>query len=343
MVSLLILLFIYSILFSSLYFYISCTIQKGYYQDDFILDLNEEPQKFLPIMNKGTWSRIKAVRDPIEEIINKALETNTTTTDNNNNDTIQIINLGCGLDSLHFYLKNKFSSSNTTTTKIKSLELDYKDICKRKVTRIKKSDKIKQILNLDTQNNIIKNQRIITSDYKLIDCELSYTNFENLTKILGYEFSEFNSTSKTIVVAECLFSYMETEDIECILGLINKLYPNTILIYYDLINPNDDFGKMLLTNLKHRDIRVPGLMAYPSLESHIERNSKLGFSSTNITSMNEYFTKHISNEEKAKVSKLEFIDEIEEFILLQKHACICYASNNSENKIEEYEFSKKFN
>ena len=94
---------------------------KGYYKDQYILEFEHKKshKTFIPLINRGTWTRVYAIRSMIEKVVN-----------NMNGKGINIINLGAGLDSLYFIMNEKFSN-------IKYYELDYEDICYKKVFKNK--------------------------------------------------------------------------------------------------------------------------------------------------------------------------------------------------------------
>ncbi|CAG8556377.1 4789_t:CDS:1, partial [Racocetra fulgida] len=45
----------------------------------------------------------------------------------------------------------------------------------------------------------------------------------------------------------------------------------TMFIVYEQILPNDAFGSIMLQNLKHRNIELRGIHAYPDLKSQKDR------------------------------------------------------------------------
>ena len=275
-------------------------------------------------------SRVLAIRNQIEFIIESNIK-------KNEQNSIQVLNLGCGMDSLYFYLKEKYPTIN-----LKLLEIDYHDITKKKVKFIQTSKKLSEkLIDFDDKSISECKKKLITKDYIILDCDLTQGNkVQNCIKE-----SNLDSNILTIVIAECFFCYLSSEEVNDLLSILNKNFNNSILLYYDLINPNDDFGKMMIKNLKNfRGIILPGYKDCPDEKSHIKRISDNGFiNKSNCIEMLKYFNEILSEEIKKKVNKLELIDELEEWNLLQKHSCIGYAIKVNKIGVDyDYDFLDQF-
>ena len=71
---------------------------------------------------------------------------------------------------------------------------------------------------------------------------------------------------------------------------------------------------------------LPGLHAYPTLDSHHVRYAEAGFSSYSGCTMREFFN-NLPESEQTRIKKLEIFDEIEEWELMGDHYCITWAWN----------------
>ena len=86
-------------------------------------------------------------------------------------------------------------------------------------------------------------------------------------------------------------------------------------------------------NLMQRGIRIPGLSQVPDTKLQVERLITSGFSEAKVVDMLQYYRKIVDKFEKSRIEKLEFLDELEEFNLLQKHSCFgCAFKINSDDK-----------
>lgn len=244
------------------------------------------------------------------------------------------------MDSLHFHLKDIFPESDFIT-----LELDYSDIVKQKIKFITESkvlsscfpelqdpEKTKDVVTTDKKN-------FFTQNYYLMECDLA-----NQTKITScMKAAGLVKDNLTIIIGECLFCYMSNKETENLLSIFTSEFENCFCIYYDLISPNDDFGKMMIKNLKdYRGIILPAYKECPDEKAHEERMKKAGFTSINhCVDMLKYFNSFIDTKIKNGVNHLEFVDELEEWNLLQKHSCLGIAIKKSLDQ-ETFEFLNKY-
>lgn len=105
----------------------------------------------------------------------------------------------------------------------------------------------------------------ITGDYKLIgadcrDSEVLNTLLENVDKSLP-----------TLVLTECLLVYMKSNDSEIILKWLSDTFPSISVLNYEMINPTDPFGKMMISNLEARGCNLLGYESFPTCESQADR------------------------------------------------------------------------
>mmetsp|Transcript_16142 Transcript_16142/g.16746 ORF Transcript_16142/g.16746 Transcript_16142/m.16746 type:complete len:326 (+) Transcript_16142:40-1017(+) len=281
-------------------------IEKGYFIDPYQLEFisQQNKQKYLPIINKGVWSRVQAIRSQVEYLIK-----------NNSNNKTQIINLGCGMDSLHFHLRNIFPGSHFST-----LELDYSEITKQKIKFIQSSQLLSGFFSEKDIEVSSDKKNFLSSNYKLLDCDLSIKE-----KVLScLKQAEFEKENLTVILAECFLCYLSTEDIQSLLKMFTAEYSNCVIIYYDLIHPSDEFGKVMIKNLRdYRGIILPSYLECPDEKAQIDRLVSCGFTQGNVcVDMLNYFNLLIDEELKKKINHLELMDEMEEWNLLQKHSCI---------------------
>ena len=287
---------------------ISCVI-NNYYKDPFILYMEpgNNHKKFLPLINRGTYCRVYAINSKLHEIINnfKKLE-------EYKESKINIIILGSGFDTTYFNLMSEGYNN------IDVYEYDYKDIIDKKLKYISKS---KQLLEIIKQNK---------NNYHLINCDITNKKLfsESLNNIKTGE------NDLTIIICECLLVYIEEsitlEMLSCIIEKFNNIY----LLEYDLIGPDDPFGKEMIDNLKTRDIYLKGFNDVKNINDQINRLKKVNFEDINIVDMYHIYFKVLPIEDRKRIERLELMDEFEELNLLQKHACFGFASKCKNDKLK---------
>ena len=98
---------------------------------------------------------------------------------------------------------------------------------------------------------------------------------------------------------------------------------------YDMINPDDSFGKMMALNLRDAGFHVPGFKDFPSLESQEARFCAAAeWRASASCTMARAHDLVLSAEERAAADKIERLDELEEWELLMMHYCITIATND---------------
>ena len=63
----------------------------------------------------------------------------------------------------------------------------------------------------------------------------------------------------TLVLTECLLVYMSAADSDSILTWVSGAFPNVALVNYEMINPDDKFGQMMVDNLEQRGCCLLGI------------------------------------------------------------------------------------
>ena len=287
---------------------ISCVL-NNYYKDPFILYMEpgSNHKKFLPLINRGTYCRVFAINSKLHELINNFQKLSEF-----KDSKIHIIILGSGFDTTYFNLMLEGYSN------IEVYEYDYKEIIDKKLKLISKSKELINIINKNKNN------------YHLINCDI--TNKKLFEESLNNIKSADNDL--TIVICECLLVYIEEKiTIEMISCLTNK-FNNLYLLEYDLIGPDDPFGKEMVDNLKLRDIYLKGFNDVKNINDQINRLKKLNFEDINIVDMYHVYFKLLPLEERKRIEKLELMDEFEELNLLQRHACFGFASKCKNDKFK---------
>lgn len=107
----------------------------------------------------------------------------------------------------------------------------------------------------------------------------------------------------------------------------NSFPSSSTVLHHNNIDP---FSQMMIQNLHEYGILLKSLDVYPNMTSQMERYKNLGWSSSEYPiqtiTMKEAFEALISSEEKARISKLELLDELEEWNLLCSHYYFLLAS-----------------
>ncbi|CED83439.1 Carboxymethyl transferase [Phaffia rhodozyma] len=200
----------------------------------------------------------------------------------------QIISLGAGSDTRFWRLQ---SDPVLKSSIHKYIELDFPEITRQKAGFIRKSKALS-----DPLGPIESIKLILSSDI-------------------------FDPSKPTLWIAECLLVYLDSVVSERTVEWFPKVCTGWVGgIVYEMFGLDDSFGKVLVSNLKSRQISLLSSHLYPTRSSQPDRFTSNGYSSgAGVQDINEIRQIIISTEEKARTSRLECLDEVEEMELLFKH------------------------
>ena len=277
---------------------------KNYFKDPFIMEMEktQEHKLFLPLINRGTFCRVFSINSLIYKIIeNIPKEQN-----------INFLVLGSGFDTLYFNLMSQKHNNITF------LEFDYQTIINKKKKIIEKSKLLKDI---------------ISDNYHLLSCDI--TNNSQFKKSIESTISKEKLEDLTIVICECLLVYIDRENTIDMLLTLKNLFPNLIVLEYDLIGAKDAFGREMIDNLKMGNIELKGYEEVPDIKSQIERLKESKLEQVEIVDLLFVYNKMLPKNERRRIDLLEMMDEFEEFNLLQQHACFGYGLAFKDNKFDK--------
>lgn len=175
---------------------------------------------------------------------------------------------------------------------------------------------------------------LISDKYNLLSCDIS--NVQQFSSLLEQNVENLKFNDLTIIIAECLLVYIDKDKTIELLKYINSKFENVIFLGYDLINSNDNFGKEMIINLRDRNISIP---SYEKIITNKDQEARLiqsGFINALSVDMLTYYNEFISLEDRKKIESIEYLDEFEEFNLLQKHCCFLIGEKLTNDKIQSY-------
>ncbi|CUM67858.1 uncharacterized protein PRCAT00005567001 [Priceomyces carsonii] len=265
-----------------------------------------------PAINRGYWIRMESIKQIIMKIIDK-----------NPNEKVHIINLGCGFDPLPFQLLSKFKKRNKS---ICFIDIDYPELVKNKLSMIKDSPEILNLIDKESVDQDFKTTSILlsTDAYKLVGCDLKNKQLyaELLSTLVG------NDDGIKIFVAEVSLAYMKPEFANPIIECSSKL-SNSNFIILEQILPNgkyDAFAQKMLYHFNHLRSPLQCVETYPLKKDEIRRFRNF-YPFVEAKNLFENWCLLIDDKMKEKVDGVEPFDEWEEFITFCQHYIIVHASN----------------
>uniref|UniRef100_A0A1I8BNB3 Leucine carboxyl methyltransferase 1 n=1 Tax=Meloidogyne hapla TaxID=6305 RepID=A0A1I8BNB3_MELHA len=254
-------------------------VQQRYYTDNFIgafiycADHHRDPE-----ILRGYWARTAAITSLVSQFIK------------NSGPTAQIVSLGAGFDTLYWRLKESGQSFN------KFVEFDFSSVTSKKIRQIQRSKNVNLCGYFSKPPVENQHSDLHCGDYHLIGADLrQIREFEQKLAT-----AELDNSKPTLIIAECLFVYMDLEHSYNLIEELTKYFKTLALINYEQVNMNDNFSKVMLDNLNNRGIHLPGLAVCESLLT-----------------------------QKQRIEKLEPLDERELLTQLLEHYCLIYAFKDS--------------
>ncbi|KMZ87174.1 leucine carboxyl methyltransferase [Plasmodium vivax Brazil I] len=303
-------------------------VNLGYYSDPFLKYFVKRIEKRSPLINRGYYARVAAVRQYIE-LFFKSLE---------EEEPVQVVNIGAGLDTTFFWISEQ--RKNATY-----YEMDFHELLREKANIINRVDELRGFLKGADQGDVASKPEaegkpgeenkpgvgadlINCANYKMLSFDLNHSSLleKHLTSY-GFDFS-----IPTLFICECVLIYLEISSSDSLIQTLAGLMRSTsCMLVYEQVNPNTAFGKVMISNFSQRGIELKSIFKYDSLEKQLCRFKSLGWSHVYISDMNEIYDYHLNRDEKKKIEKIEMFDEFEEWRLLQNHYFILVAFSPSED------------
>ena len=188
-------------------------------------------------MNRGYWSRVKAVQKTIEWFLNLEME---------EGKRKQVVNLGAGYDTTFFRLLGEGKLKN-----IHWVEMDFPEVVGKKKNILTRSPVMKELFQKqgveirEGMGGGGENGGIV---YSILNADL-----RSLEGGLGKELEGGLDVSlPTLFLSECVLAYLDAGDGTKIIKWAGETFKNSYFVTYEQILPDDSFGKMMVHNLHNR-------------------------------------------------------------------------------------------
>lgn len=80
-----------------------------------------------------------------------------------------------------------------------------------------------------------------------------------------------NPKRPTLFYAECVLSYIDADRVDELLKFINKEFSFAYFFDYEMYDPNDRFGQMMVRNFNMMGCPLVGIYKYPNLKDQSMR------------------------------------------------------------------------
>jgi len=109
-------------------------------------------------------------------------------------------------------------------------------------------------------------------------------------------------------------------------------YQNIHLLNWEMMKLNDKFGQVMIRNFEQRGCDLLGIQEYPDVPALIKRFEALGYQNNEVYDMLTVYDKYINKDEKTRIEKIEWLDELEEWNLIQRHYYLALCSKISDTQ-----------
>ncbi|EUD69528.1 hypothetical protein C922_00391 [Plasmodium inui San Antonio 1] len=291
-------------------------VNQGYYLDPFLKYFVKRIEKRSPLINRGYYARVAAVRQYIDLFFKSQKE----------EEPVQVVNIGAGLDTTFFWISEQRKN-------VIYYEMDFHEVLREKANIIKRIDELRGFLKGADQGDLeskpdVGEDLINCANYKMLSFDLNSSSLleKHLTSY-GFDFS-----IHTLFICECVLIYLEITSSDSLIKTLAGLMRSTsCMLVYEQVNPNTAFGKVMISNFSQRGIELKSIFKYDNLEKQLCRFKSLGWNHVYISDMNEIYDYHLSTDEKRRIEKIEMFDEFEEWRLLQNHYFILVAFSPSDD------------
>uniref|UniRef100_A0A1B0GQG8 [phosphatase 2A protein]-leucine-carboxy methyltransferase n=1 Tax=Phlebotomus papatasi TaxID=29031 RepID=A0A1B0GQG8_PHLPP len=195
-------------------------VRLGYWQDDYLGYFVKSPaERKAPEINRGYFARVRGVEICIEKFLHRTA-----------GNPCQIINLGCGFDTLYWRLREAGHAIANF------IELDFPTVTARKCYAIKRNKRLLDKIHVAEDGEVrLSPTDLHASNYHIMGVDLR--NIDELHNKLNQ--AEIDYTIPTIFLAECVLVYIETQNCHNLLKWLAGHFPTSVFVNYEQVNMND--------------------------------------------------------------------------------------------------------
>ncbi|KAH6688063.1 leucine carboxyl methyltransferase [Plectosphaerella plurivora] len=295
-------------------------VHLGYLDDPFAQHFVQanayESQRRLPIINRGTYTRTRALDQLIDSFLSGARPSESDAS--SQAPERQIISLGAGTDTRIFRLLSRQSGPALIYH-----ELDFPESVRKKSSIVRGNSGLQGIIG----HPVIEDcgswscRPPVGGEYycHAIDLRDPLPKDINASPLKGLKLDV-----PTLLISECCLCYLEPTLAGVVVDWFAARIPSLSAILYEPIQPDDSFGRMMISNLAQRRIRLPTLTTYPTPDHEKRRLLDAGFAEAGALTVREIWDTWFPPSEKERVDGLEGLDELEEWHMLADHYVVAW-------------------
>ncbi|KAI5966662.1 PPM2 [Candida theae] len=298
-----------------------------------------------PAINRGYWIRMESIRRTVYKIIEKSWREGGECSAAKQR-VVNVVNLGCGFDPLPFQMlsmRNGEDCAWGNGCDFNFFDIDYPDLVDEKLSLIKKSNEIEQLIGDGVQKDSM--YKLNTNNYKLIGCDLkNLSQYQHIVDQLFSKSKDSNGKALTIFIAEVSLAYMKPEFANPVIEISSKVANSNFIILEQIMpdGANNAFATKMLYHFAHLRSPIQCVESYPTKSQQLQR-FKQYYNFAEVRNLFENWKWLIDGSEsdddnegvgmKQKLMQVEEFDEWEEFILFCQHYIVLHATNDAKQLV----------
>lgn len=312
------------------------TAQAKYYRDPFVeafahaanLRQQHRQRHFQPIIKRGTHARVCCM----DRAITAFLKANVASPHG-----CEIVVLGAGKDTSYFRFFTKslmgmedfVKDRNLALPSVHWYEVDHPSVIQEKVKVIQSSPMLAQCC----PNFQPTNMGFSSKQYHLVAADLRDPPQELLQRLA------LNAQRPTLFLLECVFMYLPNQATEVLLAeLALSKKDKAWIVMYEPILGSDAFGNMMEQNLVQARVASSdcSLLQTRFLQDQLDKLVRAGFSSRAVgCDMWAAYQSIVTPEQRQLANRAEFLDEMEEWMMIMRHYCFVIATTAKDDRLTE--------
>lgn len=283
-------------------------VSKGYWTDAYIQYFCRSLERKAPEISRGYYARVTGLKLLLDQFLKASKEKS------------QVVNLGCGFDTLFWRL------CDDGVRLAKFIDVDFSDITSQKCNYVRtRKPLLEKITSEDTDIQFNRTD-LHSKTYHLVGADLRHV--QELEQKLAS--CDIDANMPTVFIAECVLVYMEVHESASLLSWITDKYPTAMFLNYEQVNMKDTFGEIMLKNLLSRGCSLVGAAACTDCDTQKDRFISRGWEVAHVWDMMRVY-ENLPRVDVERMQKLEFLDDVEVFRQLLLHYCICWAFKDTVN------------
>jgi len=311
-------------------------VERGYLRDDFVHRFARRGRKYSPLINRGYYARVLAMRRVLDAFLAVSLANDPA--DASKRARRQIVSLGAGFDTTWFRLRAEGREP------ARYIEVDHAPVVAKKVAIVNEADDMRALCvggaGLAPLERPAESESTARDEppsafgdaggYRVVAADLrDVPSLDAAVRAAG-----FDPTLPTLVFSECCLAYLPDDAAAAVIRWAAEACsssPASAYALYDPMRPDDAFGRQMLLNLEARGCPLLGIRGGADPETHSARFRASGWTRAGCVDMNDAHAAAAREDPEGtrRAERAEMLDELEELRLMQAHYCVAWGTSGT--------------